>query len=152
MIARLATKGRTRALVAGACLFFASMTLIGCDTDGYPSDLVYPARTDALVIGRASRDALGFDTPGEYPRILFVGLPEEDRAKLLGDPSRVKPEMRAELEKLLNELFGTPAEPRVTGRGDAAATVQGLSDLLHLNEKTLALGIGATAAQARPHG
>jgi mono/diheme cytochrome c family protein len=121
-------------------LFFASMTFVGCDTDGYPSDLVYPERNDPLVIGRASRDALGFDTPGEYPRMLFVGLPEEDRAKLLGDPSRVKPEMRAQLEKLLNELFGTPAQPRVKGPGDAAATVQGLSDLLRLDEKTLALG------------
>src|SRR5947209_2449845 len=135
-MARLAKSVSARALVVGLPLAFVLMLATGCDTDGYPADLEYPPRTDPLVVGRADRDAQGFDRPGEYPRILFPDLPEQDKDKLLKDPANMNADQHQELDRILLDLFGTPAHPKVTGSGGAADAVQALAGALKLDDKT----------------
>src|SRR5438105_2925130 len=118
-MARLARRVPGRALAAGLSIACVVMLATGCGTNGYPADLEYPSRTDPLVVGRADRDAKGFDRPGEYPAVLFPDLGEEDKEKLLRDPSRMNPDQHRELDRILFNLFGTPAQPKVTGSGSS---------------------------------
>jgi mono/diheme cytochrome c family protein len=121
-------------------MLFTIILVTGCDPDGYPADLTYPSRTDALVVGRPDRDAQGFDRPGQYPGVLFPDLPDDYRETLLRNPSQMDTDQHHELDRLLGELFGTPANPRVSGIGNAVEPVKALVDFLHLDNKTLELG------------
>jgi len=122
----------------GALLVFS-----GCDFDGYPQDLAYPLRTDDLVVGRADKDVpvQSYDLPGEYPRVLFAYLPEEERAKLLANPAKLKPEQGQQLDGQLKNIFGSPASPKVDGgSADVREVLVKLRGSLRLDEKTLAQG------------
>src|SRR5205085_5593890 len=86
------TKGVTFRLTAPSlgkviCATLTSAALVtlaaGCQGEGYPEDLAYPARTDPLVVGKAERDAIDFDRPGEFPNALFPLLDPADRDKLI---------------------------------------------------------------------
>lgn len=118
-------------------LFLSSFCVLGCETDGYPEDMVYPARTDPLVINKPERDAPAIDRPGEYPKILFVGLTETERDKLLLEPDKVDAGLRDQLEKQLDKMFGTPAHPKVEGEGDELKVLKGV---YKLDEANLARG------------
>src|SRR5581483_4031508 len=92
--------------------------LSGCQSDGYPTDLHYPPRTDPLVIKGAERDAPNIDLPGDFPT-LFVGLTPEEKSKLLLDPAaKLSDGQRQQLQAALDKYFGTPADPRVDGIDD----------------------------------
>lgn len=118
-------------------LFLSSFCVLGCETDGYPEDMVYPARTDPLVINKPERDAPAIDRPGEYPKILFVGLTEAERDKLLLEPDKVDAGLRDQLDKQLDKMFGTPAHPKVEGEGDELKALKGI---YKLDEANLARG------------
>jgi mono/diheme cytochrome c family protein len=165
-------KTPTRALAIVLPAFLALIIFSGCD-EGYPQDLTYPPRTDELVIGRASTDVpeAQYDWPGEYPRVLFAYLPEDAKSKLLADPAKMKPEHRQQLEKALNDIFGTPANPKVDGgstqevrealtalRGTLNLTGDTLQKASHLYRQQCLHchgltgdGRGATAPWVNPH-
>jgi mono/diheme cytochrome c family protein len=143
VIACLPGKKSTRALAIVLPAFLALAVFSGCDLDGYPQDLTYPARTDDLVVGRADRDVpdAAYDRPGEFPKVIFAYLPAEDRAKLVRDPAKIKPEQRQQLEKALGAIFGTPAHPKVDGgNAETREVLLNLRTTLKLDEKTLADG------------
>ncbi len=113
------------------------VTLVsGCETDGYPEDLRYSARTDPIVIDQAKQDATDIDRPGDFPR-LFVGLTDEDRGKLLGEVDKVPADVRDKLHKDLEEVFGTPAHPKLTGPGAAAEPIAAMIKALGFDETKL---------------
>ncbi len=112
------------------------LLLSGCTTENYPDDLKYPPRSDPVVIGRPEQDAPGIDKPGEFPDVLFAYLEPEEHDRLLRSPSRLTAEQRQPLEKALENLFGTPAHPKLEGEA-----FDGLrASLKPLDEDTLAQG------------
>ncbi len=98
-------------LLGGAAV--GSLSLSGCEsTDGYDPSLRYDLRTDPLVLR----------TPDSSPpAIAPSGKRDDVLAKLpslggqLADPKQLPPAVRAELTHVLDELFGTPAAPKVAG-------------------------------------
>jgi mono/diheme cytochrome c family protein len=140
VIAGLPAKTTYRALVVLWPLLLGLVLLAGCELESYPEELTYPPRTDPLVIEHASRDAPDFDRPGEFPHVLFAGLTDEERDKLLKDPLTLNDDQRQQLQTTLTDLFGTPAHPTVKGSGDAAEAVAKLRNTLQLDETTLTRG------------
>jgi mono/diheme cytochrome c family protein len=122
-------------------LLLSIFAIAGCETDGYPDAMTYPNRTDPLVIDKPKEDAQGLDRPGEYPKLLFPYLKEEEREKLLLDPAKVNPEQRNQLNEALANYFGTPAHPRVGGGGtDEPSILADLRTKLELDDATLLRG------------
>lgn len=122
-------------------LVVSLLAIAGCETDGYPAAMVYPARTDDLVIGPAAKDAPGIDRPGQFPRMLFVGLtPADERDRLLLDPSKVKADDRAQLNDAIAKIFGTPAHPTVGGTSTDLPGLDELKTKLVLDDATLEHG------------
>jgi mono/diheme cytochrome c family protein len=91
--------------------------LAGCGDESYPVDMRYPGRSDPLVDEQRlpKQDAPDLDRPGEFPRLLFVGVASDERAQILKDPDKVSAEQRQALSKILEEAFGTPAKPKLAG-------------------------------------
>jgi mono/diheme cytochrome c family protein len=140
VIAVLTAKTILRPALAGGAFFFGLLLLSGCESNRYPDSLGYPPRTDPLVINSAEKDATGYDGPGEYPAVLFVGLSSEEKDKLLAFPSKMEEQQRQDLEQALTRIFGTPAHPQVVADGDAAELVKNLSQTMQLDDETLVLG------------
>jgi mono/diheme cytochrome c family protein len=131
---------RAARLVGGIAILFSPLLIGGCELDGYPEDLRYPARTDPVVIKTADKDAPGYDRPGQFPE-LFVGLDTEEKDKLMVDPAKMPEDQRQQLEQLLTETFGTPAHPQVDGgNADTREALLKLRTELKLDEDTLARG------------
>jgi mono/diheme cytochrome c family protein len=127
-------------LVGGIVVLFGALLIGGCELDGYPEDLQYPVRTDPLAIKTADKDAPEYDRPGQFPD-LFVGLDTEEKDKLLLDPAKLTADQRQQLERLLNESFGTPSRPQVEGTSAAARELLlKLRSELKLDQDTLARG------------
>jgi len=122
-------------------VFLGLLLLSGCASEGYPEHLVYLPRTDPLSdpTKPPEKDAPGFDRPGEFPEVLFVGLSAEERGKLLVYPSKMKEDDRQALDKALTRIFGTPAHPTF-GSSEETEPVKKLSQDLQLDEQTLAKG------------
>lgn len=140
MMAGFSSRTLLRSSLAIVAVFLSLLVLPGCENAGYPEDLVYPPRTDPLVINTAEKDAPGFDRPGEFPQVIFYGLSEEERAKLLVYPSKMKDDQRQELDNALARIFGTPAHPTVKAASEAAESLKKLSEVLPLDDETLARG------------
>ena len=140
MIAGFPGKTILRSSVAILPVLFCLLLLSGCENQGYPEDLVYPLRTDPLAISTPKEDAPDFDRPGEYPEVLFAGLPAVEKAKLLVSPSQLSQDQHEELDKALTRIFGTPAQPKVDPGSEAADLLKKLSDEMQLDEGTLAKG------------
>src|SRR5205823_1422166 len=97
-------------------------------------ELRYPVRTDALVIGKPDQDAANIDLPGDFPR-LFVGLDAAQSDKLMLNPlAKLNEAQRQQLQKVLDEFFGSPAHPTVKGIGED------VSQALRLDDATLLRG------------
>jgi mono/diheme cytochrome c family protein len=142
------------ALAAG----FAGVT--GCSQGHYDDKIEYPVRSDFLVPKPAPWGAIvppGFNRPGILPLdgIRFpkneqpVGTaPLEDLVgKSIFDPTKLPAGVRDEYRQTLNDMFGTPAHPRVNGLEPAALkaadenlTPEQVTQSLKLDEATLAEG------------
>jgi mono/diheme cytochrome c family protein len=161
-----------RGSVALLPLFVALVALPGCTIDNYPEELRYPPRTDPLVVNTPNRDAPYFDMPGQYPKVLFAHLTEEETEKqaLLLDPNKLGPDVRNQLDQELTNTFGTPAHPTVESSvSELHDTLAKLSETLKLDQTTLENGAhlyrqqclhchgltgdgqGATASWVNPH-
>jgi mono/diheme cytochrome c family protein len=128
----------TRAIAAVSAAAFLILLLSGCDAERYPDDLEYPNRVDVLMtptlIASLNTNApKAIDPPGLLP-YMFESLPADERKKAL-DPRRLPNDVRGQLGRVLNELFGTPAKPKAALPTDAAAALQ-------LDDETLAKGSG----------
>ena len=88
------------------------------DKEGYPDDLSYPQRADLIVEEKS------------IANLALVG------GKIL-DPIKLPEATQAEITKLLDEQFGTPAQPRV---GNGKAELGDLGKKLKLDSQTLAQG------------
>jgi mono/diheme cytochrome c family protein len=130
------------------CVFaigFGAVLLSGCDLDTYPQELRYPPRTDPLV-NRSSppqKDASAYDKPGEFPKVIFSGLSEDeiDKGKNLFYPAKLKSDDAAKRDKFLNDIFGSPAHPKVDGGDDdLRSTLDKARPGLKLDAKTLEHG------------
>jgi mono/diheme cytochrome c family protein len=129
-------------------VLLASVGLSGCGTH-YPAGLRYGVRHDPLVLkdlNSALPEQDEPDRPGQFPILSMKSLLDPrnpmhaDRDKLtdeyLRNPNLLSDKDREEIEKALDEAFGTPANPKVQAEGVSA------NDLgtLGLDEETLHKG------------
>ena len=130
--------GSCSASLLAAVAVAATLGLPGCDSNSYSAAIRYLVRSDPLVI----TDKLGpADNPGgernnpdrpgqlplftandllEFPNPYFKDAAERDDVKLFDqnkmmDPSKLSGENRKILQDALDDLFGTPAEPKLEG-------------------------------------
>lgn len=122
--------GLFRTLVCCTPFLFASCA----DREGYPEDVVYPARTDWVVDESPKLTPNNPSPPGGFDRsigeLALVG------GKIL-DPNTTPEPLRAELNQVLVDLFGTPALPRVGSKDSKDAD---LINSLKLDAKSLEKG------------
>lgn len=110
------------------CLAILGMT--GCKGDTYDPALTYPVRSDWLVRSQTWEiQPVRFNLPGYLPLDHLrqtLKMPEKDvspdqlalRAQIdkqIFDPMKLSAEIRADYGKQLNDMFGTPADPKVGG-------------------------------------
>jgi mono/diheme cytochrome c family protein len=139
---------KTARILAGAAGFLPVLIgLSGCSPEfpPYPSDLKYPARTEPIIKATLTTVPPKFEKPGELFVILY-GLDPEDRDKnvLYANPRAwqdVSPSVKetrvreiGDLEKKLEQLFGSPAVPTIGGVDDE------FREALKLDDKTLSYG------------
>jgi mono/diheme cytochrome c family protein len=109
--------------LAAAGPLFALLALAGCESEQYPTDLVYPLRTDPLVSAKPDEEPFALPPPGVLDEdIARIGKKDDKHPDGLSgkasDPKTIPPATRAALQKVLTAFFGTPARPRV-GRRNA---------------------------------
>jgi mono/diheme cytochrome c family protein len=109
----------------------------GCE-DRYPDSLHYPGRTDLIIDKQPEAEPVNPIPPGQLDASIAAlverrvdGAPVGIAGSKLFDPNNIPRNVRIDLNAVLQELFGTPANPRVDLRG-----AQGLQ----LDEETLAEG------------
>jgi mono/diheme cytochrome c family protein len=86
--------------------------LSGCDLESYPADLTYPLRSDPIVTEPPGSTRWDTTLPGHLDtHIAHLADPEVGGKTL--DPGKLKNENRQQIQKVLQEVFGTPAEPLV---------------------------------------
>jgi mono/diheme cytochrome c family protein len=135
----------------------------GCSRNHYDEKIEYPVRTDFLVPKPAPWGDLvppGFNRPGLLP-LDALRFPQHERpegsAKLEGlvgktifDPTTLPAAVRTEYAKNLNEMFGTPAHPKVSGFEPAA--LKALDENLTPDEIVRTLKVDdATLAEGSRH-
>jgi mono/diheme cytochrome c family protein len=125
---------RTRRRPAALALPLLLLPLCGCGGDGkYPADLRYPLRSDLIFVKEPTPNTTFYpNPPGHLDRDLAT-INARNGETL--DPKKLSGEDRAELQKKLNELFGTPAAPKVEPGDDDKAV-----EKLRLDTNTLAAG------------
>ena len=118
----------------------------GCD-DGYSDAVVYGVRTDPMKAVVGGLEPIQPDRPGQLPMLKIMDLENEqnpfyasnkenslvDTGKFI-DPMMASSADREQIRKALDELFGTPASPKVGKIDDDSRK------LLHLKDDTLAKG------------
>jgi mono/diheme cytochrome c family protein len=116
------------------------VVLAGCGDDFYSETMVYPTRSDPVILGTSGREVLEPDPPGQLPVFFTKDMLdprnpffEEKGAKYI-DPSGLITDDRLELQEVLEEVFGTPAHPRV------GLITRDTRQLLQLDEGTLKEG------------
>lgn len=165
MIARLSHVQPLRIVLGAAAVLFVSLALSGCG-DSYPADMVYGVRTDLLVLDRPQKAPASFGVPGKWP-ILEPAFSEANGYKWkVANPKDLTVEQRSRFDKVLTELFGTPAAPKVAPSesvDEEAITRLGLTpDTLAAGSKLYRRhclhchgltgdGHGPTAAWVNPH-
>src|SRR5579883_1441655 len=129
--------GRGR-LPAGGCaalVLGAALSAGGCGAadDGYDAGTRFPPRADPVVVISLQTAPAGRYPPGERDKSL---LALSGPGAVVYDPSRLSPGDRADLARVLEDLFGTPAAPHVAcDQGERAA-----ADGLGLAPERLAAG------------
>jgi mono/diheme cytochrome c family protein len=151
-------------------LFFALPLVSGCGGDSYPEDLEYPVRTDPLVVTKGVQEKpTGFDKPGELLKLFddsknpLLTAKNSEGQVAVQLPSKIKESDREKLKTALDNVFGTPADPRVGGKFPAARAILDLrSATLEKGSKLYRLhclhchglsgdGRGPTAPWVNPH-
>jgi mono/diheme cytochrome c family protein len=95
-------------LVAGGAL-----ALAGCGNDRYPDSLRYGVRTDVMIVDPPKTELpTRFDPPGDLNDWL-ASLKGKGATVL--SPKDLDGQQRGELDKALENTFGTPARPKVAG-------------------------------------
>jgi mono/diheme cytochrome c family protein len=91
----------------------------GCGGDDYSESLVYPVRSDPVIMDVPSKEQTEPDRPGQLPLFALKDIDDprnpwfkNDDLKVK-DPAKLKAEDRQELQDALQDVFGTPAHPTV---------------------------------------
>ncbi len=114
---------------------FAFLGTCSCaDREGYPEDLSYPARIDLIVEESPKLTPNNPPPPGGLEK--SITKLSEVGGKIL-DPAKFPEPTKTELIKLLDEQFGTPAQPKI---GSPNAELGDLVTKLKLDPVTLAQG------------
>lgn len=119
----------------------------GCENQlpAYPADLPYPTRTDPLVTEQIAEIPAKPDDPGQLSTILTSLKDAKDRQSVL-NPGQLKPQQSDRIDALLDQMFGTPAEPKVSAKGikgfdeDTQKALAETVKNLKLDSETLARG------------
>jgi mono/diheme cytochrome c family protein len=132
-------------------------TFCGCSGDRYDDSIEYPVRTDFIVNepnapwGDIAPSV--FYRPGMLP-LDSLRLPDNEQSpdavklkaligKKILDPTTIPAADRTEYGKLLKDMFGTPAHPKVSGINISlieGQTVQGITEKLKLDDESLSEG------------
>jgi hypothetical protein len=122
--------------------FMVLPLLVGCN-DGYSTEVRYPTRTDGILTGTFTLESPVTDPPGLLPAMNVPRLrhlptldpkvfPPQPWANWINasvkNPADLVPSDRVVLQSTLEEMFGTPAAPKVSG-GDPGVTEQLVSQL-----------------------
>ncbi len=94
----------------------AVFTLAGCDNTGsYPTDMVYPLRTDPIVKSVSEKAKKDYAYPPGQLEKAILDIAKEGGELI--EPKKVENtkgnKLRRGLQESLEGLFGTPAQPRV---------------------------------------
>jgi mono/diheme cytochrome c family protein len=119
----------------------------GCENQlpAYPADLAYPTRTDPLVTEQLAEIPAKPDDPGQLATILTSLKDAKDRQTIL-DPSRLKADQSDRIDALLESMFGTPADPKISAKGvkgideDTQKALTAAVKTLKLDSETLSRG------------
>jgi mono/diheme cytochrome c family protein len=141
-------------------LVAAVLGAAGCSRDHYDESIHYPVRTDLLVRQDESwGDAVpsGFNRPGILP-LDALRLPKAEQSpdvqkleplvgKKIYDPNTISAQGRGDYAKQLDDMFGTPSHPKVSGFEqpavkaiDESLTGESIVQTLKLDDSTLAEG------------
>jgi mono/diheme cytochrome c family protein len=127
----------TRRLIVA--LAFTAVGFAGCGRNQYDPYMSYPVRTDFIVgPGTWEFSPTEFNRPGLLP-LDQLKLPKRDRSadadkleetlgKKVFDPANISQSDRADYAQVLEDMFGTPAKPKVSGFDPAA--LKALDDTL----------------------
>jgi mono/diheme cytochrome c family protein len=118
----------------------ALVALAGCGGDFYSETMQYPVRTDPVILGTSGREVPEPDRPGQLPVYSLKDMTDprnpfaEDKGAKYINPPAMERDDRDELQGLLEEVFGTPANPKVE------LITRETRQLLQLDEGTLKEG------------
>lgn len=137
---------KLRLLFGVLTLLAASFVFTGCD-DAYSELVRYTVRTDPLFLDKLGDEPAVPDPPGQLPVLsvadfLDIRNPYYKRNQEAGlvksnkvlDPHLLSEGDRSTIRKVLDELYGTPAQPKVDGIEDDVRS------LLKLSSETLGHG------------
>lgn len=132
----IACQIRTRiaALLVGvATAGLAVVLLPGCETESYSEGLIYPVREDPIVDPQVkpTSEPVRFEPPGQWA---YLDEDFEQKGGKLYEMFKLSAQQRDAFQKMLDDHFGTPANPMVKGISDD------LKKDLQLDNETLAQG------------
>lgn len=118
----------------------------GCDTEKYSADIRYPIRSDPIIVKTPTNESAFPDRPGTLPVLSFKNLedPTNPLHPMLKEGAPLNPALlgaqdRADFLTTLQDMFGTPADPKVEGTADPDL-VKTLQQEFHLTKEHLAEG------------
>jgi mono/diheme cytochrome c family protein len=120
-------------VLAIAALGLAIVSLPGCETQSYSEGMIYPVREDAIVDPQTkpTSEPARFEPPGQWA---YLDEDFEQKGGKLYEMYKLSAQQRDAFQKMLDDHFGTPANPTVKGIPDD------LKKDLQLDDETLAEG------------
>jgi mono/diheme cytochrome c family protein len=121
------------------------VALAGCGSDVYSESMVYPVRSDPVIIATRGDEVGEPDQPGQLPLYsikdatdprnpFYLDLKNKNDKFKYADPLVFTKDQRDELQEALESAFGTPANPKVE------LITEETRKLLRLDRETLAEG------------
>src|SRR5262245_48820768 len=100
-----------RLLAAPTVVVLGLFIFSGCEPDPYPSSIVYPVRSDPLILDFPPGDGIpAVDSFGNINRA--IASLKEKAGNIFLDPNGLRDSSRREIGKALEAVFGTPAKPK----------------------------------------